>query len=130
MAADSRQTMNGRVVTDNAKKIKAEKGVWFAFTGKACDEELFIDYYFGRQETSLLPEAGALVFDDGVAYSVTVNESGSLDKFKLTMDFAVGSGSDFALAAMDNGKGARDAVKYAATRCVYTGGKVRVIKQP
>lgn len=129
VAVDSRQTMDGRVVTDSAKKIKAENGVWFAFTGKACDERLFMDYYFNRQESSTLPEASAIVLDGGVAYSVTVNGDGVVDKFELTMNFTMGSGGDFALAAMDNGKGAKDAVKYAATRCIYTGGKIRAIKQ-
>lgn len=128
VAVDSRQTMNGRVVTDSANKIKSEDGVRFAFTGKACDEGLFIDYYFSRQKSSLLPEASAIVFDDGVAYSVTVNEDGNVDMFELTMNFTIGSGGDFALAAMDNGKSAKEAVKYAATRCIYTGGRIREIK--
>jgi len=128
IAADSRQTMNGRIVTDIANKTKDVDGVRFAFTGKASDEDLFVDYYFNRQKSSLLPEASALVFDDGMAYSVVVNEDGNVDKFKLTMNFTLGCGGDFALSAMDHGKGAKEAVEYAMTRDIYTGGEVRVIQ--
>jgi ATP-dependent protease HslVU (ClpYQ) peptidase subunit len=38
----------------------------------------------------------------------------------------VGSGFKFAISAMDHGKSAKDAVKYAATRDIYTGGKIHV----
>jgi len=39
---------------------------------------------------------------------------------------AMGSGEEFALAALDHGKTAEDAVAYAATRDSGTGGKIRV----
>jgi len=38
----------------------------------------------------------------------------------------LGSGRDFAIAAMDHGKSAKEAVKYAMTRDTYTGGRIRV----
>lgn len=39
---------------------------------------------------------------------------------------AYGSGRDFAYAAFDHGKSAKDCVKYAMTRDCYTGGKITV----
>lgn len=39
-------------------------------------------------------------------------------------DFAMGSGRDFALAAMDHGKTPAESIEYAKTRDVYTGGEV------
>ena len=41
---------------------------------------------------------------------------------------ACGSGSMFALSAMAMGKSAEEAVKFASTLDVYTGGKIRVFK--
>lgn len=42
--------------------------------------------------------------------------------------FAIGSGSVFALAAMDAGVSALDAVKIAVKRDPYSGGKVTIVK--
>lgn len=41
--------------------------------------------------------------------------------------FAIGSGRDFALAAMDMGASAKEAVEAAAKRDVYTGGTIRTL---
>lgn len=38
----------------------------------------------------------------------------------------MGSGYQFAIAALDLGKTAKEAVNYAKTRDIYTGGRVRV----
>lgn len=43
---------------------------------------------------------------------------------KINHKFAIGSGYQFALAAMDHGKTAVEAVEYAMTRDTSTGGKV------
>ena len=49
-------------------------------------------------------------------------------KLKCFCNESFGSGSSFALSAMDFGKSAKDSVKYAMTRDIYTGGKIKVIK--
>lgn len=41
---------------------------------------------------------------------------------------AIGSGAAYALAAMDMGASAEDAVRAAMKRDIYTGGKVRAMK--
>lgn len=128
IAVDSFQTMGGVAISLNANKVVTENGVSFATQGKSCDEGLFVDYYFNRQSSQLLPECSAIVADNGKAYSVTINEDGNVDRFELKADFAMGSGGDFALASMDHGKSAKDAVKYAITRDIYSGGRVREIK--
>ncbi len=48
-----------------------------------------------------------------------------IESFEITK--AIGCGIEFALAAMDHGKTAREAVEYAATRNVYTGGLITVV---
>jgi len=42
--------------------------------------------------------------------------------------FAIGSGQDHALTAMDCGLSAKEAIKMAAKRDVNTGGRVRTFK--
>lgn len=44
---------------------------------------------------------------------------------KLYTHWAFGSGADFALASMDHGKSAIEAVKYAATRDLHTNNRVQ-----
>ncbi|GAI22667.1 unnamed protein product, partial [marine sediment metagenome] len=41
---------------------------------------------------------------------------------------AIGSGSAYALAAMDMGASAEEAVRAAMKRDIYTGGKVRTMR--
>lgn len=127
IAVDSRATGNGVVSTDNKEKIIHRDDLVFVVTGLTCDIELFIQYYQGRHNTDLIPEADGLVIDGGVLYKAHVNSDGVLCKFEVEWDVADGSGGQFALAAMDHGKSARDAVEYAKTRCIYTGGEVKTI---
>ena len=62
----------------------------------------------------------------GVVFAVAVFDK-IFYKTRITYNDANGSGHKFALAALDHGKTAEEAVGYAATRCVYTGGAVQVI---
>lgn len=39
---------------------------------------------------------------------------------------AVGSGGNWALSSLDHGKSAKEAVEYAITKDIYSGGKVHV----
>ncbi|MNJ79145.1 hypothetical protein D3C77_770710 [compost metagenome] len=41
---------------------------------------------------------------------------------------AIGSGAPYALAAMDMGASAEDAVRAAMKRDIYTGGKIRTLR--
>jgi hypothetical protein len=68
------------------------------------------------------------VVDKGKVYRMgqSISNGFWIDECKFSR--ADGSGYKFALGAMDHGKSAKDAVKYAMTRDIYTGGKVKVIK--
>lgn len=48
-------------------------------------------------------------------------------EYPIDKPTAIGCGFQFALAAMDHGKTAPEAVAYAATRNVYTGGLITVV---
>lgn len=128
IAVDSRLTCGGTITSDKQNKTQIENGVLFIFCGKCCDQDLLVDYYFDRNKSNLLPEASAFVVDRGIAYALTVSDDGVVNKYKMQHNDARGSGEQFALAAMDFGCSAKDAVKYTMTRDIYTGGKIRVIK--
>jgi len=128
IAVDSRATRGNIIDSDNDNKLKIVNGVTFIMTGKACDYQLLIDIYFGVDKTELVPDCCCMVIDDGKFYEFSVESDGSTCRDELVSDTAFGSGASFALAAMDFGCNAKDAVKYAKTRDCKTGGRVRVFK--
>lgn len=129
IACDGRMTMYDTVVNDDAVKMKEFNGVKFFFCGKSCDEDLAISIYFGG-EAKKQPNVSGFVIDGCSVYHISFSEDCDLQKFKVDCNMAIGSGTDFALSAMDFGCNAEDAVKYAATRDIYSGGKISVFKVP
>ena len=125
VAVDSRIVSHGLVKSDSYDKtLKNELGLWI-FCGTAADtKDLCILKH--NDETENVPNCSAFLVTDGKCYDVTVNTSGVCEYFQVTITEAKGSVSELALAAMDHGKGAKDAVKYAMTRDIYSGGRVRV----
>ena len=127
IAVDSRTTKGGStIVSDRSVKyIKNEFGTWF-LTGDFADFEAFMSCF--NKETEQQPvtyNASAILIHNGSAYSVYMDD-GYFCKFKIEDNECKGSGELLALAAMDFGCSAKDAVEYAKKRDVYTGGKVRV----
>lgn len=121
IAVDSRLTRGNMIVSDNSEKHRVINGqVWF-FKGKCSDENLLVAW----GGNGSVPECSAIVAKDGKAFWVVAGDAG-LEWTELTFNEAGGSGQEFALAAMDFGKTAKEAVEYAATRDSATGGVVRV----
>lgn len=127
IAVDGRTTRSDIVCSDNSEKFRFVDGqVWF-FTGIAGDQQLLVDWFTaGKDKPALVPECEALVIIDGKVYSNMVAEHGVSCQHELKFDESIGSGSKFALAALDHGKSAKEAVEYAATRDIYSGGKITV----
>jgi len=67
-----------------------------------------------------------MLINDNKVFGVSV-EDGRCSHSEYKYNKTMGSGSDFALSAMDFGKSAKEAVEYAMTRDIYTGGNVQVI---
>ena len=63
-------------------------------------------------------------FWDGDRLWIALINNKVCEHYPVEHNRAIGSGNRFALAAMDFGKTAKEAVEYAACRDVYTGGKV------
>ncbi|UNM17284.1 proteasome subunit beta [Pseudomonas sp. ArH3a] len=128
IAYDGRQTRNDRIVSDSAPKCQVVDGVSFFLCGSVCDEKTLIAAYFGT--TSPVPvECSGYVVDAGKLMMVGHEDNTGIWKQELELSNpdAIGSGSAYALAAMDMGASAEDAVRAAMKRDIYTGGTIRTM---
>jgi len=125
IAVDSRVVSNGLVRSDSFDKtVKNEFGLWI-FCGSAADtKDLCVLKH--NDKVDPLPDCSAFLIAHGKCYDVIVNNDGYCEYFELSFNEAKGSGTELALAAMDFGKSAKEAVEYAMTRDIYSGGEVRV----
>lgn len=124
IACDGRSSAGPLLLSDNSiKYVSNKKGLWFV-CGVYADRELFVTLDH-RDELSFEPECDALLVKEGDCYMVTFRDN-RCSYEKLEYNYAMGSGRDFALAALDFGKTAEEAIEYAKTRDVYTGGTVFV----
>ena len=125
IACDGRNTINGVVASDSVNKIYEVGDSIFALCGVTEHCIQFSEYFVAGMECSN-PEmdSGGFLFKDGEIYLVFVNEDTKrYRKDRIRMPYwADGSGRDWAIAAMDHGKNAIDAVKYAMTRDTGSGG--------
>lgn len=127
IAVDSRCTMNGGVASNDSKKwIQKEDRLYF-FCGDVADAEVLAELV--DQGIDLLGEGETL--DATVIYAsnepiVYYADGETIKHYSLHYDdfSAYGSGAFFALSALDFGKTAKQAVEYAMTRDIYSGGKV------
>lgn len=126
IACDSRICKGNVIGSDSFLKYKfigAE--LWF-FCGTIADADLLVSWFDKGSKPDLIPECEALVVINGKVYHHEVSNDGVGNQFELPFSESVGSGSKFALAAIDFGKTAKEAVNYAITRDCGTGGKVHV----
>lgn len=129
IACDGRSTQGIYITQDDAQKWLTVGGdIWF-FTGDVHDREEFLKYHSG--ELSGPPaheiECSAFLVSGGAVYEAGLTQDGQPWRIQLEYDHASGSGKDHAIAAMDHGKGAIDAVRYAMTRDTRTGGKINAL---
>jgi hypothetical protein len=104
IAYDSRQTRNDRIVSDDAMKHQVVDGVSFFLSGAVCDEKALIAAYFGTP--SQVPvECSGYVVDGGRLLMVGHDDKTGVWKQDLDLSNpdAIGSGSPYAIAAMDVG---------------------------
>lgn len=131
IAVDSRQTANTFIYSDDAKKIDInEHGAWFV-SGSVVDINAVINGV-GKPKQGRFPKiegvkdfAGIVCDSEGQVFEFYSSEE-NLMVMKMNESGAVGSGLDYATAAMDLGKSCEDAIRYAMTRDNATGGKVLV----
>lgn len=126
IAIDSRACAGSLISTNKINKTLENKlGIWF-LCGAVHDMADFVE--LSKNEIlnkDLELVCSGLRITNNVVYWVFIVD-GVFCEEVIQYNLGLGSGGDFALAAMDHGKNAKEAVKYAMTRDVYTGGRVRV----
>lgn len=128
IAYDTRQTRSGTIVSDDCSKCQVVDGVSFFLSGAVCDERALIATYFGTPSSTPI-ECSGYVFDGGKLMLVGHDDKTGIWRQELdpANPDAIGSGSAYALAAMDMGASAEEAVRAAMKRDIYTGGKVKTV---
>ena len=125
IACDSRTTMGTLIVLDDAIKYKTINGaVWF-ICGKTGEADIFIDNFKPLDEVPENLDVHALRVEDKKVYLCTIG-GGVFRECEMPCETSIGSGEDYALAALDFGRTAKEAIEYAMTRDNSTGGKVHV----
>ena len=124
VAVDSRTTCNNVIITEEAIKIYDIGDKKFILCGEVQDIQEFIDLY---PDINKKLNCWGVMIKNKEAYDIGTNQDGKFSKCKMNYNDAFGSGNEFAIAAMDFGKSAKEAIEYAMTRDNKTGGKVQVI---
>lgn len=127
IAADGQITAaKDYVVNTRASKLaRLAAGRIVGCCGPTGDGELFIEWLEnGGKKPRLCGTFAAIVLSMNDAPRVYWNDCTSE---KILAAYAIGSGAQWALAAMDLGKGVEEAVAYACTRDIYSGGEITVL---
>jgi len=125
IAVDSLATA-GSIIKSSTydKTIRNELGLWI-FSGHVSDVESMTKLNHHDKSDVYLDCASFLIVKESV-FVVSMGKDCYCIHSKITFNEGLGSGQEFAQAALDFGKTAREAVEYAITKDIYTGGKVRV----
>lgn len=127
IACDSRLTKGGTTIIsdDHVKYVKNDIGLWF-FSGDICDIKGFMSCYDKEQEQQQVSfNASAFLVIGSDIFSVYMDD-GYFCKTPLNHSECKGSGELLALSALDHGGTAKEAIEYAMTRDMFTGGKIHV----
>jgi ATP-dependent protease HslVU (ClpYQ) peptidase subunit len=127
IAYDSRNTSGNDIHTDKAIKMIKRNGKVYFTSGRVSDYIDFIDDFEPRKQAIDNLECMMFMAEEGLVYWLTI-DNGIYTKTLCQCNDVIGSGYPFAIAAMDFGKTAKEAVEYAMTRDCKTGGKVNVYK--
>lgn len=128
IAVDGRESMGSTIFNDATDKFFVRGKNVFALCGKSTHALDFANQFsHGCRPSDPENEAGGILFDGELAYLCIVeNDTKLFAKIIISPGFwADGSGRDWAIAALDHGKTAVEAVKYAMTRDACTGGTIR-----
>lgn len=128
IALDSQGTRGDTIINCSVDKIVERSGYYFFFAGSIRFADQFIDCFFSKESAQKWFGLSAfIVTPDSEVYVSNFDDNGDVFEDLVTADevYAIGSGMEFAMAAMDSGLSAKQAVKVAKKRDPYTGGKVR-----
>ena len=125
IAFDSQVSCGSFVATDSYDKvIRNDIGFW-VLAGNICDHLEFAQLSHGEIAPREL-SVDAIVIKGGVVYEASLSKSGVCTWTPLSWSDAIGSGASFAVAAIDFGCTAKEAIEYAIKKDSFTGGEVHV----
>ena len=122
---DSRVTSGNFIESDDYIKMIEANGIKFFLCGEVAGMEMIVRNY--PDDLEFETNSHGFLLKDGV---ITYLYTDGLKIREITQNnsLSVGSGSEWALAALDMGKTTEEAIKYAMTRDNSTGGKIRIYK--
>lgn len=131
VAYDSRTSAGSIITNDNSEKHYERDGVHFFMCGSLCDYEAFFAAFNGVKP-EYVPDVSCLAVVDGKVYVCAYDSDKGVWKSPIDMSqsYAIGSGSEFAWAAMDCGASAAQAIRIAMKRDTGTGGTIREFEIP
>lgn len=131
IACDSRSTIGGTIIDDDAVKYRSKGDKLWFISGRPGDADTFISHYEPLTTANENMDVSAIFVITsgdcaGGVYMAIKDSDNTYAECIIDHNYAQGSGDQWALSALDHGKTAREAVWYAMTRDVYSGGKVHV----
>lgn len=125
IAYDSRRKNEKRIVDDAVMKQRVNHQGNFFLCGTTWDMDIFMNEFEDGKEFRDLNVAALFVpHGSDEVYELT-HEKGRFRKDgPIYHNYAIGSGTNFAIAAMDFERNAGEAVEYAKTRDFCSGGVV------
>ena len=130
LAADTQMTVQGACFENRTKLYSLGNGRYAGFAGEAQDWALVRDWFSAGEpkdaKPALSPDFACIVVSGGGAYCL--DDKLAALPLEPGANLAIGSGWRWAAAAMDFGRCAEDAVRYAITRDIYTGGDVDLVE--
>ena len=127
IAYDSRMTSGPHILTDEYDKHTEYKGIHFFVAGECEHKEMLFEHFVNKAHGDKPPfdlKLIAFAWDGKDLWQCGFTEA----FFAYRVDYghdAAGSGDNFAIAAMDMGATAEEAVRVAAKRDTGTGGTIR-----
>lgn len=127
IAWDSQETAGDMVVSRNIQKMVRNGHLFFWGCGVAAHiEQLAALIAAGHKTSPDDLQAGGMLWDGKDLYVCGMDDDNIvLSRICLDDCYAIGSGSEYAIGAMDFGATAQESVKIAANRDVNTGGRIR-----
>ncbi len=123
IAYDGRTTAGDVIKCEDADKLDIKGDLTFILAGALDEKEHLISQYPNKLEKPV--SVSGFLIKDKVVYGVCGDDL-NIAEWKINHSDAHGSGAKFAISAMDHGKSAHDAVAYAMTRDIYSGGIINV----
>lgn len=134
IAYDSRMMEEGTIYTDDYQKMRQVEGYTIfgagSLTGISAITKAVLTEQYNCDDSEIDNYSCIWIAEGGELRRAFFSTKGKLiiEPQDPSIPWAMGSGSDFAIGAMDAGASAREAVKIASQRDVGTGGKIRTWK--